>query len=185
MAIWDLFAKRDGRSLSKVLGGTRTDPVRRRDWDPAVDRELLRRSARSVAVLPAREGEDQAGLGRLRRGGDPGDGFRSTVHARRELRVPLADTPLFKRFDAYKPTMSAAGVAHDDIVTTPHCKRQIETAICPTSRSTPVTTRARRSSWGPPVDKHQGWGVGGLPSARRIHDVCRDADHSVWCGECS
>src|SRR3979490_2181969 len=95
MAVWDLFAKRDGRSLSKMLGGTRdrilsgvaigiqpsaaeplatipralSVPVGFRDGHPAFGRRAARHDpSRALGGRSAREGEDQARLGRLRRG---------------------------------------------------------------------------------------------------------------------
>ena len=42
----------------------------------------------------------------------------------------LADTPLFKGFDAYKPTMIEQPLAYDDIVDHATLQREIETPIC-------------------------------------------------------
>jgi o-succinylbenzoate synthase len=95
----------------------------------------------------------------------------------------LADAPLFKRFDAYKPTMIEQPLAHDDIVDHATLQRQIETAIClDESIHTGDDARKAIELGATRVINIKAGRVGGLTSARRIHDVCRDAGIPVWCG---
>jgi len=185
MAIWDLFAKRDGRSLSKVLGGTR-------------DRILC---GVAIGIQPSIEElletirrELSAGYQRVKVKIKPGwDGSVAEAIRATFPNLPfmldansaytLADAPLFKRFDAYKPTMIEQPLAHDDIVDHATLQRQIETAIClDESIHTGDDARKAIELGATRVINIKAGRVGGLTSARRIHDVCRDAGIPVWCG---
>ncbi|HET9809322.1 MAG TPA: o-succinylbenzoate synthase [Candidatus Limnocylindria bacterium] len=185
MAIWDLFAKRDGRSLSKVLGGTR-------------DRILC---GVAIGIQPSIEElletirrELSAGYQRVKVKIKPGwDGSVAEAIRATFPNLPfmldansaytLADAPLFKRFDAYKPTMIEQPLAHDDIVDHATLQRQIETPIClDESIHTGDDARKAIELGATRVINVKAGRVGGLTSARRIHDVCRDADIPVWCG---
>jgi o-succinylbenzoate synthase len=185
MAIWDLFAKRDGRSLSKVLGGTR-------------DRILC---GVAIGIQPSIEElletirrELSAGYQRVKVKIKPGwDGSVAEAIRATFPNLPfmldansaytLADAPLFKRFDAYKPTMIEQPLAHDDIVDHATLQRQIETAIClDESIHTGDDARKAIELGATRVINIKAGRVGGLTSARRIHDVCRDAEIPVWCG---
>jgi O-succinylbenzoate synthase len=185
MAIWDLFAKRDGRSLSKVLGGTR-------------DRILC---GVAIGIQPSIEElletirrELSAGYQRVKVKIKPGwDGSVAEAIRATFPNLPfmldansaytLADAPLFKRFDAYKPTMIEQPLAHDDIVDHATLQRQIETAIClDESIHTADDARKAIELGATRVINIKAGRVGGLTSARRIHDVCRDAGIPVWCG---
>lgn len=185
MAIWDVFAKRDGRSLSKVLGGTR-------------DRILC---GVAIGIQPSIEElletirrELSAGYQRVKVKIKPGwDGSVAEAIRATFPNLPfmldansaytLADAPLFKGFDAYKPTMIEQPLAHDDIVDHATLQRQIETAIClDESIHTGDDARKAIELGATRVINIKAGRVGGLTSARRIHDVCRDAEIPVWCG---
>ncbi len=185
MAIWDLFAKRDGRSLSKVLGGTR-------------DRILC---GVAIGIQPSIEDlletirrELSAGYQRVKVKIKPG-WDSSVAEAIRDAfpdlpfmldansAYTLADAPLFKRFDQYKPTMIEQPLAHDDIVDHATLQREIETPIClDESIHTGDDARKAIQLGATRVINIKAGRVGGLTSARRIHDVCRDGGIPVWCG---
>jgi o-succinylbenzoate synthase len=185
MAIWDLFAKRDGRSLSKLLGGTR-------------DRILC---GVAIGIQPSIEDllatirrELSAGYQRVKVKIKPGwDG--SVAEAIRDAfpdlpfmldansAYTLADAPLFKRIDAYAPTMIEQPLAHDDIVDHATLQREIKTPIClDESIHTGDDARKAIELGATRVINIKAGRVGGLTSARRIHDVCREAGVPVWCG---
>jgi O-succinylbenzoate synthase len=95
----------------------------------------------------------------------------------------LADAPLFKRIDAYTPTMIEQPLAHDDIVDHAALQREIKTAIClDESIHTGDDARKAIELGAMRVINIKAGRVGGLTSARRIHDVCRQAKVPVWCG---
>ena len=186
MAIWDLFAKRDGRSLSKVLGGTR-------------DRILC---GVAIGIQPSIEElldtirrELRAGYQRVKVKIKPGwdasvaEAIRSTFPQLPFMldansAYTLADTPLFKGFDAYKPTMIEQPLAYDDIVDHATLQRadrdaDLSRRVDPHRRGRAQGDRDRRDQG----DQHQG-------RSRRRSDVGAGASTTsaampafpVWCG---
>ena len=185
MAIWDLFAKRDGRSLSKVLGGTRERILCgvAIGIQPSIDEliETIRRELSAgyqrvkVKIKPGWDGSVAEAI----RTTFPNLPFMLDANSA----YTLADAPLFKRFDAYKPTMIEQPLAHDDIVDHATLQREIETPIClDESIHTGDDARKAIEIGATRVINIKAGRVGGLTSARRIHDVCRDAGIPVWCG---
>jgi len=185
MAIWDLFAKRDGRSLSKLLGGTR-------------DRILC---GVAIGIQPSIEDllatirrELSAGYQRVKVKIKPGwDG--SVAEAIRDAfpdlpfmldansAYTLADAPLFKRIDAFAPTMIEQPLAHDDLVDHATLQRQIATPIClDESIHTSEDARKAIEIGATKVINIKAGRVGGLASAKRVHDECAARDTPVWCG---
>lgn len=185
MAIWDLFATRNGRSLSELLGGTR-------------DRILC---GVAIGIQPSIEElldtirrELTAGYQRVKVKIKPGwDGFVAEAIRNEFPDLPfmldansaytLADAPLFKRIDAYAPTMIEQPLAHDDIVDHAALQREITTPIClDESIHTGDDARKAIQLGSTRVINIKAGRVGGLTSARRIHDVCRQSRVPVWCG---
>jgi Enolase C-terminal domain-like/Mandelate racemase / muconate lactonizing enzyme, N-terminal domain len=174
MAIWDLFAKRDGRSLSKLLGGTR-------------DRILC---GVAIGIQPSIEEllatirrELTAGYQRVKVKIKPGWDASVAEAIRNEFpdlpfmldansAYTLADAPLFKRIDAYLPMMIEQPLAHDDIVDHAALQRDqdadLPRRIDPHRRRRAQGDRARRD----PDHQHQGparWRSDvGAPRARRL-----------------
>lgn len=185
MAIWDLFAKRDGRSLSKLLGGTR-------------DRILC---GVAIGIQPSVEGlldtirrELAAGYQRVKVKIKPGWDAAVAEAIRQAFpdlpfmldansAYTLADAPLFKRIDAYAPTMIEQPLAHDDIVDHAALQREIATPIClDESIHTGDDARKAIDLGATRIINIKAGRVGGLASARRIHDVARERRVPVWCG---
>ncbi len=185
MAIWDLFAKRDGRSLSKLLGGTR-------------DRILC---GVAIGIQPSIEEllatirrELSAGYQRVKVKIKPGwDGAVAEAIRNEFPDLPfmidansaytLADTPLFKRIDASMPMMIEQPLAYDDIVDHAALQREIKTPIClDESIHTGEDARKAIELGATRIINIKAGRVGGLTSARRVHDVCREARVPVWCG---
>jgi len=185
MAIWDLFAKRDGRSLSKLLGGTRDRILCgvAIGIQPSIE-ELLETIRRELA----------AGYQRVKVKIKPGwDGSVAEAIRRTFPDLPfmldansaytLAHVPLFKRIDAYSPTMIEQPLAHDDIVDHAALQREITTPIClDESIHTGDDARKAIELGATKIINIKAGRVGGLTSARRIHDVCRERRVPVWCG---
>ena len=185
MAIWDVFAKQDGRSLSKVLGGTRDRILCgvAIGIQPSIEEllETIRRELSAgyqrvkVKIKPGWDGSVAEAI----RATFPDLPFMLDANSA----YTLADAPLFKRFDAYKPTMIEQPLAHDDIVDHATLQREIETPIClDESIHTGDDARKAIELGATRVINIKAGRVGGLTSARRIHDVCRDAGVPVWCG---
>src|SRR6266516_2544766 len=162
MAIWDLFAKRDGRSLSKLLGTIR--------------RELSAGYQRvKVKIKP---GWDALVAEAIRKE-FPDLPFMLDANSA----YTLADAALFQRIDACAPMMIEQPLAHDDIVDHAALQREIKTPIClDESIHTGDDARKAIELGATRIVNIKAGRVGGLTSARRVHDVCREARIPVWCG---
>jgi len=185
MAIWDLFAKRDERSLSKLLGGTRDRILCgvAIGIQPSIE-VLLDTIRRELAAgyqrvkVKIKPGWDGSVAGAIRTA-FPDLPFMLDANSA----YTLADVPLFKRIDAYTPTMIEQPLAHDDIVDHASLQREIKTPIClDESIHTGDDARKAIELGATRVINIKAGRVGGLTSARRIHDVCREARVPVWCG---
>jgi O-succinylbenzoate synthase len=185
MAIWDLFAKRDGRSLSKLLGGTRDRILCgvAIGIQPSIEHllETIKRELSAgyqrvkVKIRPGWDGSVAEAI----RGEFPDLPFMLDANSA----YTLADAPLFKRIDAYTPTMIEQPLAHDDIVDHATLQREIKTSIClDESIHTGDDARKAIELGATRVINIKAGRVGGLTSARRVHDVCREARIPVWCG---
>lgn len=185
MAIWDLFARRDGRSLSKLLGGTRDRILCgvAIGIQPSIDvlmdtirRELTAGYQRvKVKIKPGWDGSVAEAI----RNEFPDLPFMLDANSA----YTLADVPLFKRIDAYTPTMIEQPLAHDDIVDHATLQREITTPVClDESIHTGDDARKAIALGATRVINIKPGRVGGLTSARRVHDVCREARVPVWCG---
>ena len=185
MAIWDLFAKRADVSLGKLLGGTRE--------------RILCGVAIGIhptveALIETIERELQGGYQRVKLKIKPGaDGHVAEAVRNRfpDLRFmldansayTLADLPLFKRIDAYHPTMIEQPLAYDDIVDHATLQKAIATPVC-LDESIHSSDDARKAIeiGATKVINIKPGRVGGHASAKRVHDVCADFDVPVWCG---
>jgi O-succinylbenzoate synthase len=185
MAIWDLFAKRDGRSLSKLLGGTRDRILCgvAIGIQPSIDvlLETIRRERSAgyqrvkVKIKPGWDADVAEAI----RKAFPDLPFMLDANSA----YTLADVPLFKRIDEYTPTMIEQPLAHDDIVDHATLQREIATPIC-LDESIHSGDDARKAIElaATRIINIKAGRVGGLTSARRIHDVCHEARVPVWCG---
>jgi O-succinylbenzoate synthase len=185
MAIWDLFAKREGVSLSTLLGGTR---------DRILCGVAIGIHPSVEALIETIERELKGGYQRVKLKIKPGaDGHVAEAVRNRfpELRFmldansayTLDDAPLFKRIDAYHPTMIEQPLAYDDIVDHATLQQEIATPIClDESIHTSDDARKAIALGATRIINIKPGRVGGHASAKRIHDVCADSMIPVWCG---
>ncbi len=185
MAVWDLFAKRDGVPLSRLLGGTRG----RIECGVAIGIQP------SIAeLLDVIDRELAGGYRRVKVKIKPG-WDRDVARAIRE-RFPrlrflldansaysLADATVFQEIDGYGPMMIEQPLAFDDIVDHAALQRQIATPIC-LDESIHSADDARKAIQigATRVVNIKAGRVGGLANAKRVHDVCARAGVPVWCG---
>jgi len=185
MAIWDLFAKREGASLSKLLGGTR---------DRILCGVAIGIHPTVEELIETIERELKGGYQRVKLKIKPGaDGHVAEAVRNRfpDLRFmldansayTLDDLPLFKRIDAYHPTMIEQPLAYDDIVDHATLQQGIATPIClDESIHTSEDARKAIELGATRIINIKAGRVGGHASAKRIHDVCADNMIPVWCG---
>jgi len=185
MAVWDLAARQAGVSLSKRLGGTRE----------AILCGVAIGIQPSIAALLERiEQELAAGYQRVKVKIKPGwDGHVAEAIRNRwpdlafmcdaNSAYTLADAPVFRRLDAYQPTMIEQPLAEDDIVDHAALQKQIVTPIClDESIESGEDARKAIEIGAARVVNIKPGRVGGHASAKRIHDVCAERDVPVWCG---
>jgi O-succinylbenzoate synthase len=185
MALWDLFAKRERTSLSKLLGGTR---------DRILCGVAIGIHPSVEALIETIERELRGGYQRVKLKIKPGaDGHVAEAVRNRfpELKFmldansayTLADLALFRRIDAYHPTMIEQPLAYDDIVDHATLQKGIATPVC-LDESIHTSDDARKAIeiGATKIINIKPGRVGGHASAKRIHDVCAEHDVPVWCG---
>ena len=185
MAIWDLFAKRAGASLSTLLGGTR---------DRILCGVAIGIHPSVESLIETIERELKGGYQRVKLKIKPGaDGHVAEAVRNRfpdlafmldaNSAYTLADLPLFRRIDAYHPTMIEQPLGHDDIVDHATLQKAIATPVC-LDESIHTSDDARKAIeiGATKIINIKPGRVGGHASAKRVHDVCADMAVPVWCG---
>jgi O-succinylbenzoate synthase len=185
MAVWDLFARRAGAPLHRVIGGR--GGVVAAGVSVGLQKDV-------GALVAAVEREVAAGYRRVKIKIKPG-ADRALVEAVRE-RFPslplmvdansaytLADAPVLRGFDAYDLMMIEQPLAWDDIVDHATLQRQVRTPLCldESIRSADDARRALEIGACGVVNIKAGR-VGGFSGSLAVHDVCRARGVPVWCG---
>ena len=189
-AAWDLLAQRDGVSLAAKLA----------EFCPEGPRDRVSVGV-SIGIQPTIEGtlariEDflAQGYGRIKLKIKPGRDLDLARAARAAFpAVPLMldanssytldDAPIFRPMDELNLLMIEQPLAHDDIFQHSKLQAQLQTRIClDESIHTPA-----QAEWALEIDAGRiinikPGRVGGLWSARQIHDLCQAQDVPVWCG---
>jgi len=185
MAVWDLFAKRANKPLSALLGGTRDRILCgvAIGIQPSIDvlMETIRRELEGgyqrvkLKIKPGLEVE----IAEATRKNFPDLAFMLDANSA----YTLKDVALFKRIDPTKPTMIEQPLAYDDLIDHAALQRQIATPVClDESIHTSEDARKAIEIGATRVINIKAGRVGGLASAKRVHDVCASRDIPVWCG---
>jgi O-succinylbenzoate synthase len=184
MAVWDLFAKRAAKPLSVLLGGTR-------------ERILC---GVAIGIQPSIEAlmdtirrELEGGYQRVKLKIKPGLEVEIAEATRRTFpdlpfmldansAYTLSNVELFKRIDPTHPMMIEQPLAHDDLVDHAALQREIKTPICLDESIHSGEARKAIAIGATRIVNIKAGRVGGLASAKRVHDVCAAHDVPVWCG---
>ncbi|HVR71138.1 MAG TPA: o-succinylbenzoate synthase [Vicinamibacteria bacterium] len=185
MAVWELFARRDGVPLYRLLGG--------RGGEVAAGVSVgLQKDA--GALVDEVAGEVAAGYRRIKIKIKPGQDLSLVEAVRARFpEVPLmadanaaytlADIPLFRALDAHALTMVEQPLGWDDIVDHATLQRQIRTPVClDESIRSPADARKALDLGACRVVNIKAGRVGGFAASLAIHDLCRARDAPVWCG---
>jgi O-succinylbenzoate synthase len=185
MAIWDILAQREGISLSKLLGGTKDHIISgvSLGLEPTIE-SLMEKVDKYVAQ----------GYKRVKLKVKPGRDHEiiNAVH----LKYPdlpimmdansaytVADIPHLKTFDQYNLMMIEQPLAYDDIVDHAKLQKEITTPVCLDESIHSVEDTRKAIELGSLRMLNIKIGrVGGLLSARKIHELCQAANIPVWCG---
>jgi O-succinylbenzoate synthase len=185
MAVWELWARREGAPLYRVLGG------RGGVIAAGVSIGLQKDPA---ALLERVQEETAAGYRRIKIKIKPGQD-RALVAAVRERfpRLPLmvdansayalSDAPLLRTLDEYDLMMIEQPLAWDDIVDHATLQRQLRTPVCldESIRSGEDARRALELGAARIINIKAGR-VGGFAGSLAVHDACRARGTPVWCG---
>jgi O-succinylbenzoate synthase len=189
MAVWELWARREGLPLWRVVAGER--PVARTAIEAGVSIGLQEDVA---ALLDRVERESAAGYRRIKIKIKPGRD-RTLVRAVRERfgDIPLMvdansaytldDVPLFEALDGEGLMMVEQPLGYDDIVDHAVLQCALRTPICldESIHSAGDARRALDLGACRIVNVKPGR-VGGITSTLAVHDLCLSRGVPVWCG---
>jgi O-succinylbenzoate synthase len=184
-ACWDLYAKRNGLPLAKVLGGVRHEV----EAGVAVGLQ-----DGTDALLAAIEGYLAEGYRRIKIKIKPGLDLEPIAAIRRRhpdlplmadanSAYTLDDIPRLKALDAFDLLMIEQPLDADDIVDHAVLQREIATPVCLDESIAGAADARRALDLGScRIINVKAGRVGGLAEAKRIHDLCEARGVPVWCG---
>jgi O-succinylbenzoate synthase len=185
MAVWELFARREGVPLYRLLGG--------RGGVIASGVSVGLQESLSV-LLTKVETEVAAGYQRIKIKIKPGQDAELVAALRKRFpRVPLmvdansaytlADTPVFKALDDFDLMMVEQPLGWSDIVDHAELQRQIRTPLCldESIHSAEDARRALHLGACRIINVKVGR-VGGFSEAIALNDLCRSRGIPLWCG---
>jgi O-succinylbenzoate synthase len=186
MAIWDLFARVRGESLSKTLGGTPRETIA-----AGVSIGLQR----DLPSLLARVSEEVAsGYQRIKIKIKPGADTDLVRAVRKEFpAIPLMvdansaytldDAPRLREFDAFDLMMIEQPLAWNDIIEHSKLQSSLKTPIClDESITSDAAARSALSIGACRIINIKAGRVGGLLNSRRIQATAAARGIPVWCG---
>ena len=184
-AFWHIAAQRDGRSLSALLGGTRSEIEVGESigMHPTVEEtceEIATRLAEGYRRIKLKiaPGWDVHLVEAVRaRFGD------IVLMVDANAGYTLADTQHLKRLDAYDLLMIEQPLAFDDIVDHARLQQELATPIClDESISTPEDARRALDIGACRIINVKPGRVGGLCASLAIHHLCRERSVPLWVG---
>jgi len=185
MAAWDLEARRRGQSLRDLVGGSApTVPVGVSIGLQATDEALHEKVRQHVSEgyrkikIKIKPGRDVGMLSELRRS-FPGTPFMADANSA----YTLEDADHLKQLDALDLMMVEQPLSYDDLRDHAELQRHLATPVCldESIRSVADAQLALELGSGRVINIKPGR-VGGLASAKAIHDLCIAHDIPVWCG---
>ena len=184
-ALWDVFAKSRGISLSNMIGGTRKK----------IDVGVSIGIQDSVAGLIKKvEGYIAEGYKRIKIKIAPGLDMQFVEALRKEfpnllLQVDansaytLDDIDLFKKMDHYNLSLIEQPLGYEDIYDHSKMQRELKTPIClDESIHSLDDTRAAIELDSCRIINIKPGRVGGFTESKLIHDYCASMNIPVWCG---
>lgn len=185
IACWDLIARREGKPLSALLGGTRSEILSGVslgiESDPSalfdqIDRYLAEGYRRvKLKIAPGNDVE----VVRQVRERYPDLALQVDANSA----YTLDDLSTLKRLDAFGLLLIEQPLAHDDIIDHARLQATLETPVC-LDESIHSADDARKAIeiGACRVINIKVSRVGGLREAKRVHDVCVAHGVPVWCG---
>lgn len=184
-AIWDAFAKKNGKSLHEIIGGTKTEIE----------------VGKSIGIQPTPEHLVEKveqflneGFKKIKVKIAPGSDIQYIRAVREKYpNIPLMvdansaytlnDVEHLKKLDDYNLLMIEQPLAHDDIIDHAVLQRNIKTPICLDESVYSYETARKAIEFGScRIINIKIGRVGGIREAMRIHDLCQSNNIPVWCG---
>ncbi|WP_045523825.1 o-succinylbenzoate synthase [Neobacillus niacini] len=184
MAVWDLYAKRNSKSLSAVLGGTRGE----------IASGVVVAADSLISSLNQIEKYLEEGYRRFKIKINPSQDYAFLEGIRRyypELPImadanssyTLRDLDRLKALDDFNLLMIEQPLACDDIIEHSLLQKEINTPICLDESIVSFEDARNAIELGScKIINIKAGRVGGIYEAKRIHDYCHDKDIEVWCG---
>ena len=185
MACWDLLARREGRSLAAMLGGTRPEILSgvslgiEDDLGALVDQvdryvgEGYRRI--KLKIAPGHDVEVVEAV----RGRYPDLPLQVDANSA----YTLDDLPTLRKLDAFNLLLIEQPLAHDDIIDHARLQAGLSTPVClDESIHSAEDARKALDLGACRVINIKVSRVGGLLEAKKVHDVCVARGVPVWCG---
>jgi o-succinylbenzoate synthase len=185
MACWDALARRAGRPLAELLGGSLTEIV------AGVSLGIEHDVGALFALIDQYRDE---GYRRIKLKIAPGD----DIEVVRRVRERYPDLPLqvdansaytlddietLKQLDDFGLLMIEQPLAHDDIIDHARLQAALRTPICLDESLRSADDARKALDLGAcRVINIKVSRLGGLREARRVHDLCRARGVPVWCG---
>jgi o-succinylbenzoate synthase len=185
-AVWDLYCKKKGISLSHALGGTKREidvgvSIGIEPGIPQVlDRveEYLNQGYKKLKVK-IKPGFDVEPMAAIR------DKFGADVPLMADANsaYTLEDIGLLKQLDAFNLMMIEQPLAHDDIIDHVKLQKELTTPICLDESIHSYEDARKAIEIGAcKIINIKIGRVGGLTEAVKIHNLCQDHGIPVWCG---
>ncbi len=184
MAIWDIYSKKQGISLSKALGGTRDH----------IDSGVVVSIDSIDQVLHKMKEHVKSGYKRIKIKIKPGEDYDLLKQIRQEFPTlplmvdansayTLKDFDKLQALDEFELMMIEQPLAEDDIFDHAKLQRELSTPICLDESITSAEDARKAIEMGScRVINIKIGRVGGITEAIRIHDICQSHDIPVWCG---
>ena len=185
-AVWDLYAKQNGISLSKALGGTRTsiNVGVSIGIEPTVEKLLERvegfvKDGYKKIKIKIKPGFDLEPIRAIRQKFGPDVPLMADANSA----YTLKDIELLKALDEFGLIMIEQPLAHDDIIDHATLQRELKTPICLDESIHSVEDARKAIELGScRIINIKIGRVGGLTEAKRIHDLCEKKQIPLWCG---
>jgi o-succinylbenzoate synthase len=184
-AVWDLYAKRQGISLAKALGGEKKeiDVGISIGLQPTIE-ELIEKISGSLAQgykrikLKIKPGHDVDMLRKVR------EAFPDTpIMADANSAYTLEDIELLKQLDELDLLMIEQPLQHNDIIDHAKLQKEIKTPICLDESIHSLYDAQKAIELGScKIINIKVGRVGGLSESVKIHDYCKEHGIPVWCG---
>jgi O-succinylbenzoate synthase len=186
MGVWALQAERDGRSLARILGGTREAVATGISIGIQLSEADLAERALAAVKLGYRRvkvkispGHDSTFLAAAREAIGPATQLTADANSA----YTLADVEVLRGLDRFDLAMLEQPLDRDDLLRHAELQGQLRTPIC---LDESISSRERAEDMialgaGRVVNIKPGR-VGGFAQSLAIHDLCADAGIGVWCG---